>query len=72
MEKTKDIYKTIKYFKASQLSDISKSEEANKIIQNSDPNDNVAVLLSINSPIKAEKAVNITKDGFEKVRELVI
>jgi len=71
MEKTKDIYKTIKYFKASQLSDISKSE-ANKIIQNSDPNDNVAVLLSINSPIKAEKAVNITKDGFEKVRELVI
>ena len=68
----KSNYRTIKYFKANQLSDVSKTEQASQTIKNCDPNDNVAVLLSINSPIKIEKAVNITKDGFERVRELVL
>jgi len=66
-------YKTIKYFKAGQIKSLTnRTPEASSVISESSDNDNMAVLLSINSPVKIEKAVNITKGGFAKVKELVV
>lgn len=64
-------FKTIKYFKASQLANVDKSRGARTVISNSDGEDNIAVLLKITNPLKIEKAVNITKEGFNKIRELI-
>ena len=64
-------FETIKYFKASQLQGIEKSSGASAVISSSDGEDSMAVLLTITNPVVIEKAVNITKDGFEKIRELV-
>ena len=64
-------FKTIKYFRANQLAGIDKTIEAETVLLASSPEDNVAVLLSINSPVKVEKAVNITKGGFGKIKELI-
>jgi hypothetical protein len=67
----KEEYKTIRYFKAEQLKDIAKSEEANSVLSSSSPQDSIAVLLTITNPAKIEKAVNITKGGFGKIKDLV-
>lgn len=67
----KQEYKTIKYFKASQLGKILKSEEAEQVINNADSEDNIAVLLTITNPAKVEKAANITKEGFGKLKEII-
>lgn len=63
--------KTIRYFPASKLANVSKSSEAAKVISSSSDSDNIAVLLSITNPVIVEKAVNITKEGFDKIRMLV-
>lgn len=68
---TEKKFETIRYFKASQLQGIEKSSGANTVILNSDNEDNIAALLTITNPVVIEKAVNITKDGFEKIRELI-
>lgn len=67
----KEQYKTIRYFKAKQLASLTKSVEANEVISRASPEDNFAVLLSINSPAMVEKAINLTTEGFNKVRDLV-
>lgn len=64
-------FKTIKYFKASQLREVDKSSGADSIISNSDDEDNIATLITITNPLKIEKAVNLTKEGFDKIRELI-
>lgn len=64
-------FKTIKYYKASQLTGVAKSSEADTIISSSDGDDSIAVLLTITNPLQIEKAVNITKEGFDKIRELI-
>lgn len=64
-------FHTIKYYKANQLTNINSTPEATTLLKNSSPENNIAVLLSINSPVKIERAVNITKDGFTKIRELI-
>ena len=68
---TNQKFETIRYFKASQLSEIEKSSEAAAVISTSNNEDNIAVLLTITNPAVAKKAVNITKDGFDKIRELI-
>ncbi|MEX0596616.1 MAG: hypothetical protein WD512_08955 [Candidatus Paceibacterota bacterium] len=69
---THEKFQTIKYFKASQLSEVAKSSEASEVISTSNAEDSIAVLLTITNPAKVEKAVNITKDGFDKIRTLVV
>lgn len=64
-------FQTIKYFKAEQLSAISKSSEADAVISNSNREDSIAVLLTITNPVMIDKAVNITKEGFNKIRTLI-
>ena len=64
-------FQTIKYFKALQLNSVDKSSEAAQVISNSNGEDSIAVLLTITNPVRIEKAVNITKEGFDKIRSLV-
>jgi len=64
-------FKTIKYFKASQLEGVAKSSEAHAVISISDAGDNMAVLLTITNPLQIEKAVNITKGGFSQIKQLI-
>lgn len=68
---TNEKFQTIKYFKALQLDTVDKSSEAAEVISNSDGEDSIAVLLTVTNPAKIEKAVNITKEGFDKIRTLV-
>lgn len=65
-------FQTIKYFKAIQLKDVDKTSEAAQTISNSGDEDSIAVLLTITNPAKIEKAVNITKEGFDKIRTLIV
>ncbi len=67
----KSVYKTIKYYKAKQLSNIQKSKDAEQVIIGASEEDNIGVLLTITNPLKIERAVNLTKGGFGKIRELV-
>ena len=64
-------FKTIKYFRASQLENVNKTSEATASLDGASPEDNIAVLLAITNPLKIEKAVNITKEGFGKIQELI-
>jgi len=64
-------FQTIKYFKAIQLANVEKSSEATTVISDSNDEDSIAVLLTVTNPAKVEKAVNITKEGFNKIRTLV-
>ena len=66
-------FKTIKYYKAKQLASITinKSDEAKQVLEESLPEDNVAVLLSITNLLKIEKVANLTKGGFNKVKDLI-
>jgi len=64
-------FQTIKYFKASQLGGVSSSSEAAQVISNSGSEDSIAVLLTITNHVMIEKAVNITKEGFNKIRTLI-
>ena len=64
-------YQTIKYYKAKQLAEIEKSEEATEELKGAQDEDSVAVLIQITNPLKIEKAVNITQGGFSKVKELI-
>lgn len=67
---TPEKFFTIKYFKAGQLAQVDKTPEARALINASNADDNIAVLLSVNSPVRIERAVNVTRDGFRKIREL--
>lgn len=70
MERTE--FKTIKYFRAEQISKLeNSSDEAKSVISKALPTDSIAVLLIVTNPAKIEKAVNITKEGFDKIRSLV-
>ncbi len=68
---TNETFQTIKYFKASQLAVVDKSSEAAAIISGSNGDDSIATLLTVTNPVKVEKAVNITKEGFGKIRDLI-
>ena len=68
---TNQKFQTIKYFKALQLNTVDKSSEAAAVISNSNGEDSIAVLLTVTNPVKIEKAVNITKEGFDKIRTLI-